>query len=481
MAYAKEVVGRRHEQDVLRYCMESPRAEFIAVYGRRRVGKTYLIKQYFKNKFDFYTSGIFGLDLKDQLENFRIQLELYSNRSIKTLSTWFEAFAELRKFLSEIKKKRIVVFIDELPWHDSPKSNFVRALEAFWNMWASEQNKLKLIVCGSSTTWMTNTLLGDKGGLHNRVTRRIKLSPFSLLETELYLKRNGFDWTRMTVLQSYMTIGGIPFYLSMMQPSLSLEQNINTLFFSEEGPLRDEYDFLFRSLFNEAVSYRRIVEVIATKLKGLTRSEILRELKLQENGHLSEILDNLCKCDFIRCYNAYGKKVKESMYQLTDMYVLFYLRFVKEYKGHDSEAWSKVKETVKTNWYGYAFEQTCLNHIPQIRSALRIDTLASDVSSWSYRSDEESAQIDLILDHGEGFVNLCEIKFSQTKFVIDKDYEERLRERAALFARVSKCGKSILQTFITPLGVKPGKHSSVVNSEVVLDDLIQSLPHPLQP
>ncbi len=471
MGYAKEVIGRHSEQDVLDMCLDSGKAEFVAVYGRRRVGKTFLIKQFFKNKFDFYTSGVYGLGIEDQLENFRVQLELYSDKKIAKFSSWFEAFGELRRYLSGLRKKKIIVFIDELPWHDTPKSNFIRALESFWNMWGADQPRLKLIVCGSSTTWMTNTLLGDKGGLHNRVTRRVRLSPFSLGETEQYLYKQGFVWKRMTILQCYMILGGTPYYLSLLQNSLSLEQNVNNLFFSGDAQLRDEYDLLFRSLFNDAMYYRKVVEAIAGKVKGLTRKEIIEISGISDNGRLSEVLDNLCKCDFLREYRAYGKKAKDSLYQLTDMYVFYYYKFVKDYKGMDFEAWSKVRESVKSNWYGYAFQQTCLNHIPQIRRALRLESIASDVSCWNYKGDEGSGQIDLILDHGESFVNVCEIKYSKSQYVIDKDYEEHLLERASLFQRTTNCEKSILHTFITTNGVKPGRHSDVVNSEVVLDDL----------
>ena len=471
MAYSKSIVGRHEEQDILSACVSTPKAEFIAVYGRRRVGKTYLIKQHFKNKFDFYTSGIYKISNEDQLENFRQQLLVYGLSEVPKLKNWFEAFAALRRLLEGKRKSKRIVFIDELPWHDAPRSNFLRALESFWNMWAADQQGLKLIVCGSSATWMTNTLLGDKGGLHNRVTRRIKLHPFTLAETETYLKRNGFLWNRFLVLQCYMAVGGTPYYLSMLQPDQSVDQNIDRLFFAEDAELKNEYSFLFRSLFNDATGYRRVVETLAQTMKGMTREELVNTLKISDNGQLTKILDNLCSCDFIRKYSPFGKKNKGTLYQLTDLYALFYLRFVNNYHGGNPNAWSGMNAGVRNAWLGYAFEQVCLGHILQIRKSLGISVIANDVSSWYCKTEEQTAQIDLILDRADNIINLCEMKFCSHSFEITKQYAEHLRERIGFFADITRTRKALHLTMVTTFGVKKSKHSSIVQNEVTMDDL----------
>lgn len=452
--------------------MASDKAEFIAVYGRRRVGKTYLIKQYFKNQFDFYTSGIYNLSNEDQLENFREQLLAGGATEVPRLKNWFEAFAMLRRLLEKKRGKRIV-FIDELPWHDAPHSNFIRALESFWNMWATDQKGLKLIVCGSSTTWMTNKLLGDKGGLHNRVTRRIKLHPFTLEETESYLKRQGFQWDRFLILQCYMAMGGTPFYLSMLRPDQSVDQNIDRLFFSEDAELKMEYDFLFRSLFNDALGYKRVVETLAKKMKGMTRQELVDDLKITDNGRLTVILDNLCHCDFLRKYSPYGKKQKGMLYQLTDLYTLFYLRFVSGYQGANPNAWSRMESGAKKAWLGYAFEQVCLCHLPQLRKALGISAISNDVCSWYGRTEEQTAQIDLIIDRADGIMNLCEMKFSTHSFEITKDYAEHLRERMGFFADMTHTKKTLYLTMVTTYGLKRTKYASIVQNEVEMDQLFE--------
>lgn len=467
---AKEnIVGREKEQQMLHDYVNSGNAEFIAVYGRRRIGKTFLVKQYFDEQFDFYATGIYDKSKKEQLANFNRQLNKYSGAYYPYVDDWFEAFTQLQHYLETLRdKRRIVVFLDELPWMDTPRSKFIRALELFWNEWASNQPNVKLIVCGSATTWMTNKLLGDKGGLHNRVTRPIRLRSFTLKETEEYLIKHGFAKDRIQMLESYMVFGGTPFYLSMLNPRLSMTQNVDELFFSETAPLRDEYAFLFRSLFNDASAYRRIVETLAKKAKGMTKREIIEELGVTDNGNLTEILDNLCKCDFIRKYSAFGKKERDMMYQLVDHYCLFYLRYVQHDNSQDQHRWSHtIDNSAKQAWSGYAFEQVCLRHIEQIKQALKIDTILSDVCSWQ----NAEAQIDLVIERNDHTINLCEMKYRQEPFSVTKKYYEEMSNRRELFRKATKSTKALHLTIVTPFGIKDNAQAKDIQSIVTLDDL----------
>ncbi len=472
MEYNKNIVGRRYEQEILQNCVESPKAEFIAVYGRRRIGKTFLVKQFFNETFDFYTTGIYQVSKADQLKTWQEQLRKYSGEKRAKPKDWFEAFSQLEDFLETKKSQaKIVVFIDELPWMDTPKSNFIRALELFWNSWASSRQGLKLVVCGSATTWMTNKLLGDKGGLHNRVTRPIRLAPFCLAETEEYLQSIGIEWERQEILDAYMILGGTPFYLSLLNPALSLAQNIDSLFFGQDPILASEYDFLFQSLFNDAALYKKVVETLASKLKGLTREELVQLLKTNNNGKLTEILDNLIKCDFLRSYQAFGKRGKGMLFQLSDMYTLFFLRFVKGYHAMDKHAWSNMPDGKRNSWAGYAFEQVCILHVDQVKQALGISGIACDVCSWTYKDDKQGAQIDLIIDRNDRSIDLCEIKFSIGQYELKKDYVEWMRERRDLFREVTGTRKTLRLTMICSGGIKPGKYASCIQGKVVLDDL----------
>ena len=474
MEYKKAIVGRKHEQEILAKCMDSEKAEFVAVYGRRRIGKTYLVKQYFSENFDFYATGVYKISRSDQLKLWQEQLRKYSGEKQTKPKDWFEAFGQLQEYLETLgEKEKIVLFIDELPWLDTPKSGFICALELFWNSWAAERKGLKLIVCGSATTWMTNKLLGDKGGLHNRVTRPIRLAPFTLKETEEYLQSIQIGWERKEVLDAYMILGGTPFYLSLLRPELSLWQNVDELFYSQDAVLKTEYGFLFNSLFNEATMYRRVVETLTTKLKGMTRSELVEQLKITDNGKLTEVLDNLVKCDFLRRYQAFGKKGRDMLYQLSDMYTLFYLRFVKNYNGMNEHAWSNMEEGRRNVWADYAFEQVCILHINQIRQALGISGIASDVCSWSYRSKEQSAQIDLIIDRSDKAIDLCEMKYSDHPYELKKDYVEWLRERRDLFREVTGTDKTLRLTMIASSGIKQNIYSSSLQGRLSLSDLFK--------
>lgn len=333
-----KIIGRIREISELMECVDSEKPEFVAVYGRRRVGKTFLVKQLLGKEFCFYMTGIYKSGKTELLTYFKAQLEEYSGESRPRPKNWFDAFSQLRQYLKTIlsERERCVIFIDELPWFDTPKSDFLRALDLFWNGWASDQDRIKLIVCGSATTWMTGKLLGDKGGLHNRVTRKIYLAPFTLGETAEFLESKGVIWTRHQVAECYMALGGTPYYLDLIDKSLGLPQNIDHLFFEDGAELAKEYDILFRSLFKEASLYRRVVELLARQSRGMSRGELISALKLSSGGKMTEVLDNLINCDFLRKYSNFGSKSKDAIFQLTDMYTLFYLKFVKDRVGDDA-------------------------------------------------------------------------------------------------------------------------------------------------
>ena len=472
MDYRKSIVGRHKEQDILQRCADSEKPEFIAVYGRRRVGKTYLVRQFFNDKFDFYASGVYQVSRAEQLKRWQVQLQKYSGRKFTRPKDWFEAFDQLQEYLQTLKnKKRIIVFIDELPWFDTPKSNFIRAVEVFWNTWASNQKSFKLIVCGSATTWMTNKLLGDKGGLHNRVTRPIRLSPFTLAETKHYLESMNFDWHESEIMETYMVFGGIPYYLSLLAPDLSLWQNIDELFFSNGAILKPEFEFLFNSLFSEVSAYRKVVELLSSKLKGLTRAEIISDLKAVDNGNLSEILDNLEKCDFIRTYHAFGKKQRNMVYQLTDMFTLFYLRFVKNDKGTNENTWSTLPEGKRNAWSGYAFEQVCILHINQIKKALGISGIASDFCTWNKQGKGNGAQIDLLIVRSDGVIDLCEMKYTDRPYELTKDYVERLKERRDIFKAETQTNSTLHLTFVSPYGITGVKYRNLIQGVVTQENL----------
>lgn len=475
------IIGREYEQKLLKQYYESSKSELVAVYGRRRVGKTFLVKQVFEEHFDFYFTGMYETSRNLQLKQFGRELSNHSENEISTPKDWFEAFDRLQEHLLSIDKEKVVVFLDELPWMDTQKSSFLPAFSYFWNMWASSKKILKLFVCGSATTWMLDKVVGDKGGLYGRVSRAIYLEPFSLFETERFLSDiKKVNLSRKQIVELYMTMGGIPYYLDMIDGTLPLAKNIDRLFFANGAILKSEFDFLFRSLFKESKSYKKVIEALSSKLKGMRREEILSETNVS-GGTLSEILDNLCTCDFIRKYSSIGKREKESMYQLTDLFSLFYLRFVQKDSSQDENFWSNLTESgEKSSWSGYAFEQVCLHHIWQIKNKLGINGVLCNAYSWSCKGFVDSdgtkwkgGQIDLLIDRRDDAINVCEMKFVSEEYLISESYKKTLQDRIALFKHVTKTKKAVNCTFVTTYGIKHNVHSDIVSSEVTLEDLFR--------
>lgn len=472
-------IGREKEIAVLKEYYQSPKSEIVAVYGRRRVGKTFLIKETMGRLFDFEFIGMYKTSAGIQREQFQKKLNSLSKEREKAPDSWYEAFDHLKDYLLSLKKERVVVFLDELPWMDTTNSGFLSAFSLFWNTWDHKAALLKLYVCGSSTTWMIDKLIGDRGGLYGRISRTVYLAPFTLAETGLYLnkiKKMGFS--KMQVLDTYMIFGGIPYYLDLLDNQLPLSVNVDNLFFSVDAPLRLEYDFLFRSLFKNSTSYQKVIESLSKKLSGLTRDEIVAACRIN-GGELTTVLKNLNLCDFIRVYASPNKKEKGKIYQLTDMFSLFYLRFVRRNNGQDKNFWTNMLQTGRKNaWSGYAFEQVCLHHIDQIKRKLGISGVLCDVYAWSGKAYTDAdgntwsgGQIDLIIDRSDHVINLCEMKYSVSEYAISADYEAKIRERTSLFGKQMKTKKALRCTFITTYGVKKNIHSDIVDHQILLEDL----------
>lgn len=475
----KNIIGRQYEVERLQKVLESKESELVVVYGRRRVGKTFLVNEFFDNKFDFKLTGIFGEPTAVQLDRFKVELEECSGIRSKCPENWFKAFDALKAYLKDLNKERKVVFIDEMPWLDTLKSDFVSALESFWNGWASAQGNIILIACGSATSWMTDKLLENRGGLFNRASTRMFVRPFNLRETELYLRSKGIEWTRYDIAELYMILGGIPFYLKQLDAKWSCSQNIDNLFFRENAVLCDEFDHLYYSLFKQAKSHISVVEALAKKKMGLTRQEILEATKMPINGKIGTILKNLETNGFVRPYRFFGKKKQETVYQLSDFYSMFYFTYIKENYGKDSHFWTNsLDNPSRLAWSGYTFEQLCKSHLEQIKKRLGISGVLCETSSWFSKGEENDggvkkrgAQIDLLIDRRDRTVNICEMKFSLSEYAIDAHYEESLRNKIETFRRETATRKSLQMTMITTYGVKKNKYSNRVQNEVVLDDL----------
>lgn len=472
-----KLIGREKECTELKRCYDADRSEFVIVYGRRRVGKTFLVDQYFSGVYDFSFVGGHKLPKQRQLRNFAKALKKYSKaEKEQKFADWFEAFDALEEYLESLSRdKKKVIFIDEMPWIDSVKSDFVDALENFWNSWAARRNDILFIASGSATSWMVDKLIENQGGLHARITSSIYLRPFNLRETEQYLLSKHCKWDRYQILQCYMILGGIPFYLSLLEVNNSLVQNIDKLFFQRNGVMQIEFEELYNALFTNADQYISVVKLLTEHRNGMTRKELSGGLKL-EGGKLTRILNNLERCDFITKNQFYGHKTKDSIYQLVDFYTLFYYKFIENNVTKDEQWWSHNFESRSVDtWQGLSFELLCKLHPEQIKKALGISGMSCNLSTWKVVANNTlsvpGSQIDLIIDRADRMTHLCEIKFSKGLYRITNEYELKLRERMEVFRELTKSTKSLVHTFITTYGIADGKHSSVVHSEITMDDL----------
>jgi uncharacterized protein len=473
----KLIVGRKKELERIAKITKSPKSEFIAVYGRRRVGKTFLIREYFNYKFDFHISGMANANTNQQLFNFHNSLARYCNIVYDGQPTnWLEAFQRLVHCLENIDgKEKKILFFDEIPWFDTKGADFMMGLEHFWNSWATTRKDILLIACGSAASWMINELINNAGGLHNRVTQKIKIEPFCLQEVEELLVHKNCVLDRYQVVQLYMAVGGIPYYLDAISPELSAAQNIQQLFFDKTGLLKNEFFNLYRSLFKKHEVYETVVETLSTKTQGMQRGEIVQCSKISSGGTLTKVLNDLEESGFISSYSSLDNKGKNTIYRLSDFYTAFYFKFIKAGKYKAKDAWTNlIDNPAHRAWQGFTFEQVCIDHAAQIKKALGIHGIQSNDASWKGGTKKKAAQIDFLIDRRDQVINICEAKFSMDTFSITKEYAEKLREKISVFKEVTKTKKAVFLTMVTTYGTEKNKYAtSLVQNEITMDNLFE--------
>ena len=475
-------IGRNAELQIFEEALTSPSAELIAVFGRRRVGKTFLIRHAYAEQIVFEFSGVKGTKTDVQLNEFRAALVKsfdLAKRPAK-LRSWLEAFRLLSELLEKsatsVKQKQ-VVFLDEFPWLDSPRSSFLTAFDYFWNSWATKHDNIVVVICGSAASWMIQNVVRNKGGLHNRLTRRVRLAPFNLMETEQFLQSQRITFKRYQILQLYMIMGGIPHYLKELRRGESVEQTIDRLFFAQDGLLREEFDNLYPALFDQPERHLSVIRALAHKPSGMTRNHIIEACGFDSGGSTTKMLEELLESGFIQPYFPFGKVTKDAVFKLSDEYTIFYLKFIENSKAFGEGAWlNQVQKPAYRIWCGLAFENTCLKHVAQIKKGLGILGIYTEQSVWRSdgRGNEQGAQIDLLLDRADNSINLIEIKFSAAEFVIDKKYAAELDNKQQAFASKTATRKNLFLTMLTCYGVKKNAYFyNTIQQELTMDALFE--------
>lgn len=477
-----KIIGRKKEQEELLRLYGRDEAQLVTVHGRRRVGKTYLVRETFKNQFAFYHTGLSPLELKGknlldaQLRAFLVSLREYGSKHNQRPTDWAEAFLWLKELISsKSSKKRQVIFIDEMPWLDTPKSNFVTAFEHFWNGWGSGQDNIMLIACGSASGWIQDHLIDSPGGFYGRTSSNIHLAPFTLSESEQLLAYHDVHLSRYDLAELYMAVGGIPYYLNYAIPGESVAQTIDRLFFEKKAKLEDEFNRLFNSIFVKSETSKSIIRVLANRHAGYSRDEISQKTGIPSGKDFTKLLRALQAADFIELYQPFGNDKRHLFYRLTDPFCWFWLKQV-ENQMREEHFWQNHQNQPELNtWRGIAFEELCLIHTYQIKCALGVGQVASKQSSWSLEGDENTKghQVDLIIERADHIVNMCEMKFYNDDFEVTADYEKKIRRRVNVVSGMTDKRSSVQPTLVTTFGLKPGIHSGIFPKTIVLDELFK--------
>ena len=465
------VWGRQIAKEALDKYYHSGQSEFVAVFGRRRVGKTFLIREYMEDEMVFQFAGMANSTTDKQLQRFAQTLSHYTGTEPAAITDWLDAFYRLERYLEHIPSSgKKVVFIDELPWLDTPRSGFIPALEAFWNGWASARKDILLIVCGSVTSWMMDNLINNHGGLYGRLTGQIPLAPFTLAECEEYFLSRGMHLSRYEICEAYMIFGGIPYYLNAIDPQRSLAGSVDFALFNPNGPLYNEYDHLFPAMFRRSENYIKVVHALADRQYGMTRGELLEHTHMTSGEGITRVLSNLERCGFIRRYSPMGGK--EKYYQLVDFYVLFYHRFLKDRQKIEPAYWTHIQRTSTFyQWAGTRFELLAIQHAEQIKRALKIEGVQTDMYSLRTYGSHGDTQIDAVLQRADNTANLCEMKFTEGLYTIDKSEDLNLRNRLQALRELLPKRMSIQLTFITSYGLQSNPYSNQVTQTLTMDDL----------
>ena len=469
------IIGRKHEIQILQAASQDDHSHFIAVFGRRRIGKTFLIREAFGYRFTFQHAGLSEGGMKEQIFAFVSSLKDAGYVFEQRPENWLEAFEGLKDLIRSSKEQRKVIFIDELSWMDTRKSDLMMALENFWNGFASARKDVVLIVCASATSWMLSKVVHNKGGLYNRLTEQIHLQNFTLKECEEYVRAEGLVMSRNQILQYYMIFGGVPYYWGFLQKGMSLTQNIDHILFSKQAPLKEEFKYLYSSIFRKPEQYERLVETLGQKKAGLTREELIAASGIANSGDLTKKLEELESCGFIRKYYAFGKKKKQAVYQLIDNYTLFYYHFLKN-APTDEHFWSNQINTPKVNtWMGLAFERVCLEHVNQMKMKLGISGVLTEVKSWYCSADPDKgifgSQIDLLIVRRDQVINLCEMKYSESEYTITAKADRDLRNKIHDLKLQTGTRYAIFPTLVTTFGLVNNAYSNEIQSVITLDDL----------
>jgi hypothetical protein len=412
-------VGRKNELRMLNDAYRSGKDELVVLYGRRRIGKSSLVKRFAEKKKAYYEfEALEGETTPGQINHFLQQLKKQIDDPILDsvrFANWEQVFTYLtEKVINRKSKVKKILFLDELPWMAAGRIRLVSLLKYYWdNHWKSKH--VMLILCGSVASFMVKKVL-HSNALYGRTTIEILLKGFSPEEAARLLSKKR---SREETLNYQLVFGGVPKYLEQINTSQSFNKNMNTLCFSPHGIMLKEVERIFYSQFREPRTYLKIINLLKNGIFSL--SEISSKTKIPSGGGLKQYLKNLERAEMIRSYIPFDRSgnSKFKKYTLADEFLVFFFKYMGPNLRVIKESSSRrLFETLTQNsfdsWLGFAFERFCLKHAGLL--ALVMD-FADDIllASPYFKKNDERFQIDLLYQRADRVITVCEIKHQNIK------------------------------------------------------------------
>ncbi len=472
-----KLVARSAETDELKRCERSGKSELVCVYGRRRVGKTYLVEQTFSGSFAFRATGVEGGNMRQQLKSFNQRLQEHGDPQRTIPKNWFEAFSRLDIVLSREDAARSpygkkVVFLDEFPWFATARSEFLMAFGEFWNRRGTAGDDIMVVICGSATSWIVGNVLENTGSLYNRVTSQVYLEPFCLGDAERFFVDRGFGWTRSQIAESHMVFGGLPYFLELLDPNESLRANIERLCFAPHALLAHESSKLLEATLKKSPAYDRLLSYLAKHRCGVEKQACFEQTGLAK-GTFARAVDDLLKCGYIREFKVPTKRGKPLFLQLVDPFLLFHYRFLSKKSGDRVGSWSDCiqDEARYKSWRGCSFEILCVLHEAQIKRALGISGVRTRCYPWTSDQGAGGAQIDLVIERDDGIINICEMRCTDRPFSMDAATEASLLNKVDVFKRETGAKNPVKIVVVSASGIAGVAHTEYISRTITLDDL----------
>jgi AAA+ ATPase superfamily predicted ATPase len=445
----KQFIGRKVEIAQLTALIDLPRPSIAVIYGRRRVGKSELIRHVTQGKNVLSFEGLEGQPKHKQIKNFLFQLSAQSNIREKNISDWPDALILLRTLTQD---GQWIIILDEFQWMANYQNELVSVIKMIWEKYLSQNPDLTLILCGSIASFMKSKVL-KSSALYGRTDYELNLHELNLSEISEFFPGKGSD----EVIDTAMLVGGIPKYLELISEYPSLYDALEPLAFSQDGFFKTEYDRLFASHFGKKPIFMKIIQTLATNPYGLTTGKLAKEMQVASGGTLCHQLDDLESAGFLHSIIPFDKPEGSKLrkYILMDAYVRFYHSIIrgsmKETTPPNTQFHAIMSSPRYAAWAGMAFEFLCMRHHKEISRILGFHGIPYTAGPFFQRKtlDTPGVQIDLLFERSDKILVLCEMKYLLAS--VPGDIIDQVNRKVSALQEKYP-GRTILKVLLTKTG-----------------------------